>query len=432
MAFTKIESGAIAQNAVSSDSIAPGAVTVADVEDGSLTAAKLDASVQSTLADVANKADTSSVPTDISQLADNTGLFDGKLDVTVNGIVIPSLASDPSSPIVGQMYYNTTDGVIKNYNGSKWSLMSNKFTASGGTETTYSDGNINYKVHTFTSSGTFNVDSAGSIDVLVVAGGGSGGGYVGGGGGAGGLIYQTNVSVNPTAYTINIGAGGAIGPNTTNSNHGNAGSNTTAFGLTAIGGGYGSNYDDTAGGSGGSGGGAGGHQSTGPFAGGSGTSGQGYAGGSSTGPRQDPYTAGGGGGGSAGVGGNATAGQVTAPSGGPGTQINIDGNNYYWAAGGGAGNYASNTSPANGGAGGIGGGGGGGCYSSSGVAGTGGGSALNAGGNGNYENANSGQNSYGGNGGANTGSGGGGAGHYGNDTAAGGGGSGIVIIRYAI
>lgn len=363
---------------------------------------------------------------------ENSITINGNTAIDENGFTLPSFASDPANPVAGQMYYNTTDNVIKNFNGSTWSLMSNKFTATGGTESTYSDGNTNYKVHTFTSSGTFTADSAGSIDVLIVAGGGSGGGYVGGGGGAGGLIYQTGIAVNPTTYTINIGAGGAIGPNTTNSATGNAGSNTTAFGLTAIGGGYGSNYDDTIGGSGGSGGGAGGHQNTGPFSGGSGTSGQGYAGGSSTGPRQDPYTAGGGGGGSAGIGGNATAGQVTAPSGGPGTQINIDGNNYYWAAGGGAGNYASNTSPANGGAGGIGGGGGGGCYSSSGVAGAGGGSALNAGGNGNWENANVGQNSYGGNAGANTGSGGGGAGHYGNDTAAGGGGSGIVIIRYAV
>ena len=65
---------------------------------------------------------------------------------------------------------------------------------SGGTETTYGD----YKVHTFLTSGTFTVTSAGNIDVLVVAGGGGGtgsGNRWGGGGGVGGLVGPGVVGV---------------------------------------------------------------------------------------------------------------------------------------------------------------------------------------------------------------------------------------------
>ena len=61
-------------------------------------------------------------------------------------------------------------------------------TATGGTITT----NGKFKVHTFTSSGTFQITSgAGKVASLVIAGGGGGGGVGGGGGGAGGLIYTT-------------------------------------------------------------------------------------------------------------------------------------------------------------------------------------------------------------------------------------------------
>jgi len=57
--------------------------------------------------------------------------------------------------------------------------------ATGGTITT--DGS--YRIHTFTSSGTFEVSEGVACDVLIVAGGGGGGGSRGGGGGGGGLIY---------------------------------------------------------------------------------------------------------------------------------------------------------------------------------------------------------------------------------------------------
>jgi len=55
--------------------------------------------------------------------------------------------------------------------------------ATGGTITTDGD----YKVHSFTSNGTFTPSAAGEVEYLVIAGGGGGGSY--GGGGAGG--YRT-------------------------------------------------------------------------------------------------------------------------------------------------------------------------------------------------------------------------------------------------
>ena len=66
--------------------------------------------------------------------------------------------------------------------------------ATGGTITTV---DTDYKVHTFTGNGTFEVTQAGSGDnagvgYLIVAGGGAGGsGSVGGGGGGGGYREAT-------------------------------------------------------------------------------------------------------------------------------------------------------------------------------------------------------------------------------------------------
>jgi len=62
-------------------------------------------------------------------------------------------------------------------------------TATGGTIATSG----NFKIHTFTSSGTFSVSDAGdangsnTVEYLIVAGGGSGAASYGGGGGAGGF-----------------------------------------------------------------------------------------------------------------------------------------------------------------------------------------------------------------------------------------------------
>src|SRR3990167_1031387 len=98
---------------------------------------------------------------------------------------------------------------VKTWNGVPWAAAGGFITATGGTITTDGD----YKVHTFTASGTFEVTSgSGNVWYLVIAGGGGGGRgatnqYPGAGGGAGGFrtnaVYDYAVSVN--AYTVTIG-----------------------------------------------------------------------------------------------------------------------------------------------------------------------------------------------------------------------------------
>ena len=60
----------------------------------------------------------------------------------------------------------------------------------GGTEEYRTDNGIDYKIHTFTTSGIFEVTGSKPVtmEILSVAGGGAGGG---GGGGAGGMVVET-------------------------------------------------------------------------------------------------------------------------------------------------------------------------------------------------------------------------------------------------
>lgn len=365
--------------------------------------------------------------------ADASPSLSANLDLNSNDIVdgstllldatrirVPSASSNLSSPAAGDMYYNTTDKVIKHYDGTTWIQMSNSFSADGGNVVnTYTDSGVTYKYHVFTSSGTFTTTSIGNVDVLVVAGGG-GGGTLGGGGGAGGMLVQTNVSVAAQAYSITVGGGGTNG---SQGNAGSQGSNSVALGYTAIGGGGGGSHTggstSAAGTNGGSGGGGSDNNSSaGP---GSGTSGQGNNGGAGSNAFTDNPRGGGGGGGK-GAAGTAIG---SGGHGGVGGQNSYyGGNNYYYAGGGGYSPYGSSQNAGNGGLGG-GGGGGSGAGSNTGNPGSGGGSALNTGGAGN-----SGDGVAGGSGGANTGGGAGCNSWSLAGSAAGG--SGIVIIRYSV
>jgi hypothetical protein len=223
---------------------------------------------------------------------------------------IPSHSSDPTSGhSAGDIYFNSTDSVARVYNGTDWNQISNiPFGATGGTITTYSSGGNNYKVHTFTSSGTFTSLGVGPVDVLIVAGGGGGGTcntseQGGGGGGAGGFITSSGTSgrntsaissptVQPQSYTVTVGSGGTGGA-FAEDQPGTQGGNSSVFGITAIGGGGGGG-NSTEGQSGGSGG--GGKESNG--VGRSGTAGQGFEGGA--GSEGDDRGGGGGGAGQAG------------------------------------------------------------------------------------------------------------------------------------
>ena len=85
--------------------------------------------------------------------------------------------------------------------------------ATGGTVTTVGD----YKVHAFTSTGTFTVTKladTNEFEVLLVAGGaGPGTQWTAGGGGGGGIVnHQTGQALTQAAYDVVIGAGGAGAP----------------------------------------------------------------------------------------------------------------------------------------------------------------------------------------------------------------------------
>jgi hypothetical protein len=169
--------------------------------------------------------------------------------------------------------------ILQNFNAQRNRFQSNQAFANGGTVSTVIENGIRYRVHTFTSSGTLTVLSAGKMEVLTVAGGGGGGwgnvNYDGnGGGGAGGLIYNTDYSVTTGNKTVTVGAGGAAGLNV-NGSRGTNGDNSMFDSITVLGGGGGgSDTGNENGLSGGSGGGA--STSNLGGVGGVGTVGQGY------------------------------------------------------------------------------------------------------------------------------------------------------------
>ena len=401
MALTKVTSGAVSGLATSATTDTTDAINITT---GTIPTARLDTGTS------ANK---------LVQL-DSTGKLPAISGANLTGVgTVTKSTTAPSSPAQGDMWFDSTGSAMKVWSGSDWDTMSNKFTASGGTESTYSSGGVNYKVHTFTSSGTFIADSAGSVDVLVVAGGGGTGAgrYHNGGGGAGGVLYATNYTITAASHTITVGGGGAGGthqlsggtnPNPAPYNNGGGDDpgrhgNPSSFGTiaTALGGGYGGTYNNTYGGHGGSGGGAPGHFGAwgGTWYGNSiqtapaGFTAYGNRGGAK--PNSNSYSAGGGGG--AGEIGN-TNGDC---DGGDGMQFDIrNGTNVYYAGGGGG----SEAVVALAGAGGAGGGGDG--------------SVDHTGTNGT----------------ANTGGGGGGIERQGSGGSTNGttGGSGIVIVRYAV
>jgi hypothetical protein len=286
-------------------------------------------------------------------LNSSTGVVDM---VTNSGAFTPPTGTDgerPGSPDLGMTRWNSTQGILEIWNGVQWQNITGNY----------------------------------AVEYLLVAGGGAGGGAGGfgnaGGGGAGGLLANSTTVTVGIAYPIVVGSGGAT--------FAAQGANTTAFSITAVGGGGGGNNAGN-GGNGGSGGGAARGDDGVPKTGGSATSGQGFAGGNTNGTTGSAYgAAGGGGAGAVGQDGQTFGGG----NGGAGSASSITGTSVTRAGGGGG---AGGDNAGSGGAGGGGAGGGGG--SPNGVAGT-----------------------------ANTGGGGGGIKAGGAQTNFGG--SGVAIIRYA-
>ena len=366
-----------------------------------------------------------------SGLVVNFTQTDDSIDTDVT--VTPSSDTAASVTVPAAVYNNVTAGrvvaiKVTNTDGTTSDAVNETAVAAptGGTVTTSG----NFRIHTFTSSGTFtNTISNLVTQYLVIAGGGAGGSY-GAGGGAGG--YRTNVtgqtsggggsaestltlSTGGKTVTVGAGATGAANSQGLSPN----GNNSVFDSITSVGGGGGGLHNPNSAGSGGNAASNNNNDRIGRAGGSSGGSGrnaqaptgatanQGYnggAGGSDTGSvgdnsaGGDPKGAGGGGAGAAGANGgigNTAAGGA----GGAGVSSNITGSAV--TRGGGGGGHSFDGS---GGAGGSGGGG------------TGGSS-----------NATSGNDTGHTAGTANTGGGGGGKGVTGSGPN---GGSGIVIVRY--
>lgn len=273
-------------------------------------------------------------------------------------------------------------------------LSSSTVTAAANTSVMFGRA-VSSVANNFVLNGNVSFDLDNSVEYLIAAGGGGGGAWVGGGGGGGGVLAGS-ADLTGSSYAISVGAGGVgiTHNNTVVQTYSTAGGNSTAFGLTAIGGGSGGNYNSVSASAGGSGGGQGANFYSIAL----GTAGQGYAGGLGDGIGTYGYVAGGGGG-AGGVGGNATT--TRGGAGGIGYATTITGALSYFGGGGGGGVHTGGLAAA--GIGGLGGGG-------NGIADSGTPAASGT---------------------ANTGGGGGGAGRVNNMYSQGGaGGSGVVIARY--
>jgi hypothetical protein len=321
---------------------------------------------------------------DIVALQDYAGTW-GTNNVTIgrNGSNIGGVAVDPtlstSDQSITLVYVDSTRG-WQTVNDSTQSIVGAQYvTATGGTITCCGD----YKIHTFTSPGTFTVTCAGNplgstlVDYLVSAGGGGGGGgYQSGGGGAGGLrasdgttsgCYSAGPSplvgcvsalpVSVTTYPVTVGGGGpggaAASPNNCG-NRGTNGNNSIFSSITSAGGGSGGVYTCgisspfQVGGPGGSGGGSG-RVSSGTYPGGTGNTppvspAQGQNGGLTTTPYAIPFNGGGGGGA---IGGGGPGQAACFGVGGVGAASSITGSAINFSGGGGSGGQgpASTGSP---------------------------------------------------------------------------------------
>jgi len=375
---------------------------------------------------------------DIVSFADYTRTFaTNNLTLGRNSEPIGGVAADGVLNINGQsatfIYIDGTEGWI-NVNESTGNTGAVEYmSATGGTITTCGD----FKVHTFTSPGTFCVtastvsDDRNTVAYTVVAGGGAGGAKKGGGGGAGGfregqtspltpytasplVAACSGIVVSSQAYPITVGGGGSGTPQCAPVV--NNGSNSVFSTITSAGGGGGGSPSTQApnnpqpsggaGADGGSGGGVSDMRTNTAYKGAGNTPPVSPPQGNNGGMGVDFPPSGGGGGGGATAGGADATTPGTGPSpsnkggnGGAGAATSITGSSVTRAGGGGGGINPGGSGEGTGGSGGGGNGG---------VCGPG----------------------PSGNGTANTGGGGGGGGAGGSGNAGGSGGSGVVIIRY--
>jgi len=398
----------------------------------------------------------------IGNISGNATTVTGGLTTSSEVTDLSGMTSIGSGKVISDVerttLYNISGVTSSTYSLPLVSVIPSSFTTAptGGTITDYTYNGVEYKVHTFLSSGNFVVTDGMKCDFLVVGGGAGGGREGGGGGGAGGVYYNVNETFSPGTYVITIGGGG--GGATSSSSNGVGGSSSAivltsaSFSKIGIGGGGGRSKTTSSVSDGGSGGG-GDSNEEGRYFPGQTNQGNTYwnghifvAGGNNGGFREvsteSSGNAAGGGGGAGSKGyrgqwdGNVPPSENSDTSGGRGGdgiynewRGDISGNNAgnlttgvrNYAAGGGGGNWKGHT---------HGGRGGGGTLDSALIPGSGGGGKgrTKLVGTGNFNSSDNGVENTGGGGG-----GGGESGAGGGDANVGGdGGKGIVMIRYAL
>ncbi len=157
-----------------------------------------------------------------------------------------------SSPLEGQIIYNTTDKGVQIFNGSAWFdvgtptggipltyFTTNQFNLIAGTQGQYNA--LYERVYDTPGTYTFNHPSiASTATILVVGGGGGGGAYHAGGGGAGGVVFgRVNLTANGTTQVV-VGSRGRGGIRDGNgSNDGEQGADSSFGTFIARGGGFG-------------------------------------------------------------------------------------------------------------------------------------------------------------------------------------------------
>lgn len=148
----------------------------------------------------------------------------------------------PTVPLAGHLRYNSTLDQAEVYSGTEWKAVGGSpFDASGGTETTV-DG---YKIHTFTTSGTFTpaLTREGKIEYLVAGAGGAGATFSpqGGGGGGAGDVKTGFMTIAKGTSPITVTVGSAASGNGTPSSfstitaNGGAGASGRSGGMSGSG-----------------------------------------------------------------------------------------------------------------------------------------------------------------------------------------------------
>ena len=215
---------------------------------------------------------------DIVSLSDYAGTW-GTNNVNLSSANYDGITGTPSlstnSQTVTLIYVDGTKGWITTNNDTDRISGFTPIVATGGTITTCGD----YKIHTFTGPGTFEVtDGAGNeLSYMIIAGGGGASSAInpgnfdnGGGGGAGGfrenraaddsysvspLNGSTPVTATITSYPITVGGGGSPEGGDPATLPGGSGSPSSALGITSAGGGGAGGTNPSVGLAGGSGGG---------------------------------------------------------------------------------------------------------------------------------------------------------------------------------